>query len=143
MVKRRDIKQNGERGAAIVEFALVFILFVVVVMALMEFGRAMWTYTTIAHATRQAGRYCMVRGSLDPTTLADVRAVVERHATGLESSKIGLTALWGGDADPSTVERGDIIVVTVTYPFQLVTGSLLITNSAIPMSSTTRTLAAN
>ena len=116
---------------------------VVVVMALMEFGRAMWTYTTIAHATRQAGRYCMVRGSLDPTTLADVRAVVERHATGLESSKIGLTGSWGGDADPSTVERGDIIVVTVTYPFQFVTGSLLITNSAISMSSTTRTLAAN
>ena len=99
MVKRRDIKQNGERGAAIVEFALVFVLFVVVVMVLMEFGRAMWTYTTIAHATRQAGRYCMIRGSLDPTTLADVRAVVERHATGLESSNLGLIALWGGDAD--------------------------------------------
>ena len=143
MVKRRGIKQNGERGAAFVEFALVFVLFLIVVMALMEFGRAMWTYATIAHATRQAGRFCMVRGSLDPTTLADVRAVVERHAMGLESSKIGLTALWGGDADPSTVERGDIIAVTVTYPFQLVTAPLLITDNTIQMSSTTRTLAAN
>ena len=80
---------------------------------------------------------------MDPTTLADVRAVVERHATGLDSSKIGLTVLWGGDADPSTVERGDIIVVRVTYPFQLVTAPLLIADNTIPMSSTTRTLAVN
>ena len=144
MVKRRDIKRNGERGNAIVEFALVFILFVTVVVALIEFGRAIWTYTTVIHATRQAGRYCMVRGSLDPTTLADVRAVVERHATGLESSKIGLTGSWGDVVDdPSGVERGAVIELTVTYPFQFVTGSLLVTNSAIPMSSTTRTLAAN
>ena len=144
MVKRPDVKQNGERGAAMVEFALVFILFVTVVVALIEFGRAMWTYSTIVHATRQAGRYCMVRGSLDPTTLADVRAVVERHATGLEGSQIGLTGLWGDVVDdPSAVERGNPITVTVTYPFQLVTGALLIPNSTIPMASTTRTLAAN
>ncbi len=144
MVKQRDVKRNGERGHAMVEFSLVFILFVTVVVGLMEFGRAIWTYTTVIHATRQVGRYCMVRGSLDPTTLTDVRAVVVRHATGLESSKIGLTGLWGDVVDdPSGVERGDVIEVRVAYPFQLVTGALLIPNSTIQMASTTRTLAAN
>ena len=51
-ILRRDTRQ---RGATIVEFSLVFLLFVVILVALMEFGRAMWTYAMIAHATRQAG----------------------------------------------------------------------------------------
>ena len=62
-ILRRDTRQ---RGATIVEFSLVFLLFVVILVALMEFGRAMWTYAMIAHATRQAGRYCMVHGTEKP-----------------------------------------------------------------------------
>ncbi len=50
----------GRRGATIVEFALVFVLFFVVLLAIMEVGRGMWVYATIATATRRAGDYCMV-----------------------------------------------------------------------------------
>ena len=47
------LARTRRHGATIVEFSLVFLLFVVVLVALMEFGRAMWTYATIAHAARQ------------------------------------------------------------------------------------------
>ena len=48
---RRPVR-NGRRGATMVEFALFFLLFFVVTVALMELGRGMWTYTTVAHAAR-------------------------------------------------------------------------------------------
>ena len=61
-------RSQAQRGSTIVEFSLVFILFIVVLMTLMELGRGMWTYATLAHAARQAGRFCMVRGSASPAT---------------------------------------------------------------------------
>ena len=73
-ILRRDTRQ---RGATIVEFSLVFLLFVVILVALMEFGRAMWTYAMIAHATRQAGRYCMVHGTENPATTYGVEQAVK------------------------------------------------------------------
>ena len=126
-----------------VEFVLVFLLFVMVLMGMMEFGRGMWTYTTLAHATRQTARYCMVRGSLDPTTLTEIRAVAVKHAVGLEAAKITLAGTWDGGADPAAVERGDTIRISLSYPFQLVTAPILITDNTLTMSSTTETLALN
>ena len=102
-----------------VEFVLVFLLFVMVLMGMMEFGRGMWTYTTLAHATRQTARYCMVRGSLDPTTLTEIRAVAVKHAVGLEAAKITLAGTWDGGADPAAVERGDTIRISLSYPFSV------------------------
>lgn len=141
-------RDRSERGATVVEFALVFVLFVVVIVALMELGRGMWTYATIAHATRQAGRYCMVRGSASPASLTEVRSIVERNCAGLETSQITLNMKWNPDAatpitDPTAVSRGDVVQVRVQYPFQLVTGRLILAQSTLPMSSTTRMIVAN
>ena len=61
------LARTRRHGATMVEFSLVFLLFVVVLVALMEFGRAMWTYATIAHAARQGARYGMVHGSAKPS----------------------------------------------------------------------------
>ena len=68
--------KSRRRGAAIVEFSLAFMLFLVIMVTLMEFGRAMWTYTTICHAARQGARFAMTRGSLNPTTKTDVENVM-------------------------------------------------------------------
>ena len=48
-------RRASRRGAAIVEFALVFILFLLIVLGALEMGRAFWTYATLAHATKQGG----------------------------------------------------------------------------------------
>ena len=56
-------KSNGQSGAAIVEFSLVFMLFLVLSIGLFEMGRAMWIYTTLSHAARQGARFAMVRGT--------------------------------------------------------------------------------
>ena len=58
-------KTRRRRGTAIVEFTLVFMLFFVVLLTMIEMARGFWTYATIATATRQLGTYTQVHGTLD------------------------------------------------------------------------------
>ena len=120
-------RKNSQRGATLVEFALSFMLFILVLFSMVELGRGMWTYAKLNHAARQTGRYCMVRGSANPANPTELRAVVDRHCNGMELSDITVSTLWNPDdatpnADPALVERGDIVQVRLTYPFKLVTG---------------------
>lgn len=147
-MRRQANKHRARRGATIVEFALTFLLFLLVVLTLLEIGRGMWTYTTLAQAARQAGRYAIVRGSENPTTLANIRTVVERHARGLDGSEISINAVWNPhddtpNLDPSAVQRGDIVEIKLVYPFRLVSSPIVLAQSTLMMSSTTRMVVAN
>ncbi len=141
-------RNRARCGATLVEFAFTFILFVIILLTLTEVGRGMWTYATIAHASRQAGRYCMIRGSENPTTLTAIEGVVKKHCSGLNTSDLTISCTWNPEADAPTVdpagaERGDIVEVRVSYPFQLVTGGLILAGNTIQMGATTRMVVAN
>ena len=142
-------RSQAQRGSTIVEFSLVFILFIVILMALMELGRGMWTYATLAHAARQTGRFCMTRGSTTPATTTEVRSVVDRHCRGLDTPSVTLSTSWKDPEDDTVrasaaaVERGDVVEVQLSYPFQLVTGRLIFAQQSLPMSATTRMIVAN
>lgn len=144
--------RNGRRGATLVEFALFFLLFLVVAVALMELGRAMWTYTTVAHAARQGARYALIRGSLNPIADGDttVEQVVKNNAVGLEPAEITVSTSWESwDAvaevwvQDNVNARGNTVQVRVTYPFRLVTGPLVLAGDTIQLGSTSRMTVAN
>ena len=139
---------SRKRGSAMVEFALVFVLFLVVLLTLMEFARGMWTYVTVAQVARQAAAYLMVHGTMDRPTVAELTAVVTNAATGLNVSDLEVEVLLNPDdvdpgTDPTVALRGDIVEVKISYPFRLVTGGLVIVGDTIPMASTTRVVVAN
>lgn len=46
-----------ERGAAIVEFALVIVPLLLIIAGIVEFGRTFWYYDALAKSTRDAARY--------------------------------------------------------------------------------------
>lgn len=50
-------RQNGEKGAAAVEFAIVVIVLLLIVAGIVEFGRAFWFYDALTKATRDGARY--------------------------------------------------------------------------------------
>ena len=146
-VRRQANKHHACRGATIVEFALSFLLFLLVILTLLEIGRGIWTYTTLAQATRQAGRYCIISGSENPTTIANIETVVKRHCMGLNLPDVSVSCVWNPAAtpklDPALVRRGDIVQIKVNYPFRLVTSPLVLAQSTLMMSSTTRMVVAN
>lgn len=64
-------------GAAVVEFALLLFLLLIIVAGIVEFGRAFWYYDALTKATRDAARYIsMTRVS---TTVA-INTDVETNA---------------------------------------------------------------
>lgn len=76
---RNDPKQ---RGAAAVEFALVMILFFILLLAIVELGRVLYLWNTVQEVTRRAAREAVVRW------------------TDKKSEAISL-ALFGGDSLPA------------------------------------------
>ena len=132
--------QVGEqrRGASIVEFSLVFLLLMLVVLGLMDLGRGVWTYTTVAQASREAARYIMVHGSANPTTASDIENVVVQHAIGLDASMLEISTSYDDDS-----ERGDTVDVSVSYDFQLLTAPLVLQSGTITLAANSRTVLAN
>ena len=137
----RGLQATGQRrrGAAIVEFSLVFVLLMLVVLGLMDLGRGVWTYTTLAQASREAARYIMVHGSANPTTASDIQNVVAQHAIGLDASKLQVSTSY----DENYLERGDAIDVEVSYDFRLITAPFILQSGTITLAANSRTVLAN
>lgn len=55
-VSRRGDAHKRERGQAVVEFSLVIVVFLVVVMAILDFGRAIYMYNGVSEAAREIAR---------------------------------------------------------------------------------------
>jgi len=121
MMRRR----NGAKGAVMVEFALSFLLFLIVCIGVFEMSRAMWIYTTLSHAARQGARYAIVSGANAPTpaTDASILAVVRKHSIGLVSSDIQADVVW---EDATTKDGGEFVRVRARYPMRFITGPVFI-----------------
>jgi Flp pilus assembly protein TadG len=103
-----------------VEFSLVFILFLGMMAALFEFSRALWVYTTLAHATREGARYAMVHGVNNAATAAQIEARVRANAIGLDSALITVTSAY----TPNN-QLGGMVSVRATYTFSMILGALI------------------
>lgn len=68
--RRRDAS-GGERGQALVEFALVTLTFFLLAFGIVDFGRAIHEYTLLASSAREAARVAIIQTNTDD-------AVIER-----------------------------------------------------------------
>jgi Flp pilus assembly protein TadG len=63
------IRRDRRRGQALVEFALVFPIFLLIFIALFDVGRAVFTYNSLTNAAREGARLAIV--NQDKTTVID------------------------------------------------------------------------
>ncbi|MET4701316.1 Flp pilus assembly pilin Flp [Constrictibacter sp. MBR-5] len=72
----------SERGAGMVEFAIVFPLFLLVVFGVIEVGRLLYLQTTLEHATRTAARAAIVRSERSgaPASTNDILAIIRKDS---------------------------------------------------------------
>ncbi len=61
---RRPFRRRARAAQATVEFALLAPVFFLLVMGIMDFGRAIYFYNGIAHGAREAARYAIARDNL-------------------------------------------------------------------------------
>jgi energy-converting hydrogenase Eha subunit E len=71
-----------ERGAAIVEFALVTLIFIVFVLGIMEFGRMFYVLNTVQEVTRRAARAAVVENFNSEVDAVRRYAVLRAGSTG-------------------------------------------------------------
>lgn len=135
----RSSNRGRSAGQSLVEFALVFPIIILLIMAFAEIGRAVFAFNTIANAARQGARVAAVNQLADVTECDESRpiedpyephwsmrgcAILAGKTIGLTTSNIAVayepppdTTL---DCDP-TLHVGCIAVITVSYPFTLTT----------------------
>jgi Flp pilus assembly protein TadG len=105
---------NDESGAAMVEFAVVAVLFFIpLIFGIIEFGRVVWAKNMITAAAREGTRYAVVHGA-DPqnTSTADSAAVANYVINRTKLSPIGVSTAW-----KHLKMAGDTVTVTVKYTY--------------------------
>ena len=114
----RIVRRSG--GQAIVEMALVLVIFLSIVIGIIEFGRAFMVMNVLTTASRDGARAAAVQANL--TT--DDPAVVQRTKQVL--SNAGLDPVTSGaivEVKPPA-SRGGLVTVTVTLPnYQPISGA--------------------
>jgi hypothetical protein len=74
-------KERGERGAALVETALVLPLLLTLTFGIWAAARAWQVHNTLDHAVREAARYGATEDPWDSSSVGDLRAVIDAELT--------------------------------------------------------------
>lgn len=102
--------RKKRRGTSAVEFAFVAPWFFMLVLGMVEFGRAVMVQQIITNASREGARVAV----LDGTTTAEVTTKVDDYLTsaGIEGADITVNP-----NPPNTAEYGDPVTVEVSIGF--------------------------
>lgn len=77
-ISRRLARHRSETapGQALVEFALVVVIFIILVMGVLDFGRAIFMYNGVSQATRELARVTSVHPGTPLGTSAETAEVI-------------------------------------------------------------------
>jgi Flp pilus assembly protein TadG len=138
-----------ESGSNLVEYAILFIAFMMLMFGITGFGHALYAYTFVSNVARDASRWAAVNGSTcnsdnscngagvmntGPVDAAAITAyVTSRTPLGIDPAQITVTSTWIPDNKP-----GSTVEVQVQYNFNFIFP--LIRTSALPLTSTSETM---
>lgn len=122
---------SRERGATAVEFALVLPILLLLVLGIIEFGRAFHVQTTLSNAARDGVRVMALQ---DNATAARSTAKASAPTLNLTNAMIRVspTSCSTSGSTPGTAS------VTITYPLSLVSGFLPIDDFTLTGKGTMR-----
>ena len=117
------VESDGASGQALVEFAVLLPLILLIVTGLFDVARAVWQENTLSYAAREGTRYAIVHGSgspnpTNPDLWADpaVVAVVRQAAVGV--ANLSVTTTWPDQKDGTPCnDRNCTVIVDASAPF--------------------------
>jgi Flp pilus assembly protein TadG len=141
---RRGSTQRRRRGAALVEMALVLPIFMMVVLGIIEFGRALWVGNMVTNAAREGARSAVLDGSSNAAVRTEIQSFLTA-SLGIPSSAVTTTITITpatGNPNPgnecANAKARDLIAITVTVPFNsvsLIPGKYLAGKNLVGRSS--------
>lgn len=147
------MRHHSERGSALVETAIVLNLFLVLLLGIMDFSRALYTYHLVDNAARIGARFAIVHGSncnhtgsrTDPwpcnADQAEIQNYIQQQSVVMGLGAVAVTPNWPGGNPGCTASspyrgQGCLVQVTVTYTFN--PWFPIVSALSIPMSSTSQ-----
>lgn len=100
---------KNQKGQALVEFAIVLPILLMLVMGIIQFGMMLNSYLAIENASREGARAGIV-GSTD----AEIESLIIASSPSLDPADLTVT-LTPSEANRSS---GDTLTVTVTYNYK-------------------------
>jgi Flp pilus assembly protein TadG len=136
MRRRRDTR----RGQTLVEFALILPVFLLLLMGIFDFGRAVYAYNTVANAARQAVRLAIV--DQEPAKIQDL-AAKQAASLGIDPSAVTIRFVnpdlsTGQPCNQTPVLNGCLVEVTVPYTYTAATPIIGNIVGPISISATSR-----
>jgi Flp pilus assembly protein TadG len=114
-------REARDSGAAAVEFALVLPVLLLVVFAIIDFGRMYWEQVTLTSAAREGVRIAAL-GESNPTV---VRSKTLGAAPGIDAADITVsldgTTVTSTSPDGTACTPGEQVTVTATTDFSYLT----------------------
>ena len=107
--KQRRIAPN-RRGAAVVEFALVAPLFIMLVFGILEYGRMVMVQQVLTNAAREGARAAVLDGATGDSVTGKVN-------TYLQGASVPNATVTITPTNPSAAAMGDPVTVTAQVTF--------------------------
>ncbi len=102
--------RNNQAGATIVEFAVISVVFLTILLAIMDFGRILFTWNAVAEATRYSARMSVVCAqSSKPAVVSGMQNFVSN----LSSSNVTINWYDNTNAISTTCDATNCTGVTV------------------------------
>lgn len=116
-----------ETGAVLVEYALVILMFLLLVFATFDFGRMFFVQMEVQCALQEAGRFASTGNQLpDPNNpgnylsrVNSIIAIAEQAAPGIHFSGLQISSLLGGVGNAGG--PGDTVTISLTTNLPLMT----------------------
>jgi Flp pilus assembly protein TadG len=105
-------RAQGQRGTAIVEMAIVIVLFFFIVFAMLDYGWAFSVRENMIHSAQEGLRTALVTGSADQSCAARA-AARQRMAGVIGATRAGTTSPMSSTA-PCTDPTADLTVTVAT-----------------------------
>jgi Flp pilus assembly protein TadG len=137
MMTPRRIRRS-EEGQAMVEFALVIPLLLLLIFGIIQFGILFNNYLALTDAVRAGARQAAVSRTL-PDPVAVTKTRVERSAAGLKASSMVITVDPYDPTDGSaTWAQGGDVTVKATYPYAINLFGFVVMSGTIESVTTER-----
>jgi len=120
----KKLKDRRERGQAVVEFAFILPLFLIVLFLVVEFGIGFSRWIVITNSAREAARYAVVQ---DDTASIVANAATQRaidtsnDLLASPDASVNVYFVDGPDDGASVGDPGDSVVVTADLDYSLIT----------------------
>lgn len=130
-----DLPRRVNSGQSLVEFSLVLPIILLIMVGVVDLGRAYFAYMTVVNVAQEGARY----GAANPTAGANIDAHAQNEAQG---SGINPAQLLVTHSFPNGCAAGQTIKVDVTYNFQFFT-AYIFGVSTIPLRASDQNMVLN